>query len=107
MAAVRRQIGTLVLCGGVLLGAIPVGASDDGGTVVVYSGRTEELVAPILDRFAEETGIDVEVRYGNTSDLALLIEEEGDRAPADVFLSQSPGAVAYLDQHGPPRHPRR
>ncbi len=98
MAAVKRQIGTLALCGGVVLGAIPVGASDDGGTVVVYSGRTEELVAPILERFAEETGIDVEVRYGNTSDLALLIEEEGDRAPADVFLSQSPGAVAYLDQ---------
>jgi iron(III) transport system substrate-binding protein len=79
----------------------PVGASDDaGGTVVIYSGRTEELVQPILDSFSEETGIDVEVRYGNTSDLALLIEEEGDQAPADVFLSQSPGAVAYLDQRG-------
>ena len=70
------------------------------GTVIVYSGRTEELVKPILDRFSEETGIDVEVRYGNTSDLALLIEEEGDQAPADVFLSQSPGAVAYLDERG-------
>ena len=40
------------------------------------------------------------MRYGNTSDLALLIEEEGDQAPADVFLSQSPGAVGYLDQRG-------
>jgi iron(III) transport system substrate-binding protein len=75
-------------------------ASDDSGTVVVYSGRTEDLIQPILDRFAEETGIDVEVRYGNTSDLALLIEEEGEQSPADVFLSQSPGAVGYLDQRG-------
>ena len=83
-----------------LAAAAPVAAGEDGGTVVVYSGRTEDLVKPILDRFAEETGIDVEVRYGNTSDLALLIEEEGDQSPADVFLSQSPGAVGYLDQRG-------
>lgn len=79
------------------------GGDDDSAgadTVVVYSGRTEDLIEPILDRFSEETGIDVEVRYGNTSDLALLIDEEGDKSPADVFLSQSPGAVGYLDQRG-------
>jgi iron(III) transport system substrate-binding protein len=76
------------------------GASSDGGTVVVYSGRTQNLVEPILTRFAEETGIDVQVRYGDTTDLALLIAEEGDNSPADVFLSQSPGAVGYLDAHG-------
>ena len=96
----RKALAT-GLCGAVVLGAAgPATAGDDGGTVVIYSGRTENLVQPILDRFSEETGIDVEVRYGNTSDLALLIEEEGDQAPADVFLSQSPGAVGYLDQRG-------
>jgi iron(III) transport system substrate-binding protein len=88
----------LVLAAAALGSTTAVEAAGDGGTVVVYSGRTEDLVAPILDRFSEETGIDVEVRYGNTADLALLIEEEGDRSPADVFLSQSPGAVGYLDQ---------
>ena len=97
---IRKALST-GLCGAVVLAAAgPATAGDDGGTVVVYSGRTENLVQPILDRFSEETGIDVEVRYGNTSDLALLIEEEGDQAPADVFLSQSPGAVGYLDQRG-------
>jgi len=65
----------------------------------LLSGRTQNLVEPILTRFAEETGIDVEVRYGDTADLALLIAEEGDDSPADVFLSQSPGAVGYLDSH--------
>ena len=74
-------------------------SDDDGGTVVIYSGRTQNLVEPILTRFAEETGIDVQVRYGNTADLALLIAEEGDNSPADVFLSQSPGAVGYLDEN--------
>jgi hypothetical protein len=28
--------------------------------------------------------------------LALLLDEEGDRTPADVFLSQSPGATGFL-----------
>jgi iron(III) transport system substrate-binding protein len=76
------------------------GGDESGGSVTVYSGRTQNLVEPILNRFAEETGISVEVRYGDTSDLALLIAEEGDRSPADVFLSQSPGAVGFLDQEG-------
>ena len=40
------------------------------------------------------------MRYGDTADLALLIDEEGDKSPADVFLSQSPGAVGFLDQQG-------
>ena len=72
----------------------------DGGTVVVYSGRSENLVQPVLDRFEEETGVDVQVRYGSTADLALLIDEEGDQSPADVFFSQSPGAIGYLDGRG-------
>ena len=79
------------------------GSDDDaaeGGSVTIYSGRTQELIEPILDRFAEETGISVEVRYGDTADLALLIGEEGDKSPADVFVSQSPGAVGYLDGQG-------
>jgi len=79
------------------------GSDDDaagGGSVTIYSGRTQNLIEPILDRFAEETGISVEVRYGDTADLALLIGEEGDKSPADVFLSQSPGAVGYLDGQG-------
>lgn len=75
-------------------------ASAEDRTVVLYSGRTQNLVEPILTRFAEETGIDIQVRYGDTTDLALLIAEEGDRSPADVFVSQSPGAVGYLDSNG-------
>lgn len=31
--------------------------------------------------------------------MALLIDTEGDRSPADVFISQSPGAVGFLDQN--------
>lgn len=70
------------------------GSSDD--VITVYSGRTENLIGPILEDFTEETGIEVEVRYGQSADLALLIDAEGEQSPADVFISQSPGAIGFL-----------
>ena len=75
-------------------------SSSDDDVLTIYSGRELDLIGPILERFAEERGIDIEVRDGTTADLALLINEEGDRSPADVFLSQSPGAVGFLDGQG-------
>lgn len=84
-----------------LVVAIAVAGCGGGGdTLVVYSGRSQNLVEPLLDRFAEETGTAIEVNYGDTADLALLLDEEGDATDADVFFAQSPGAVAYLDDRG-------
>lgn len=64
--------------------------------LTIYSGRSSSLVAPILERFSEDTGIPIDVRYGDSAELALLIEQEGDRTPADVFFSQTPGAMDFL-----------
>lgn len=80
----------------VVLGAPACGGSGD--RLTIYSGRTEDLIAPLLEQFADETGVGIDVRYGTSADLALLIAEEGDRSPADVFLSQSPGAIGYLEE---------
>ena len=84
----------------VVLGLVGVSCAGGDETVTVYSGRTENLIGPILEDFTEATGIEVEVRYGKSADLALLIDEEGDRTPADVFISQSPGAVGFLAGEG-------
>ena len=69
-------------------------------TVTVYSGRSEELIGPLLEDFSEATGVDVDVRYDSSTNLALLLDEEGDRTPADVFISQSPGAIGFLAERG-------
>ena len=71
-----------------------------GERVVIYSGRTQNLIEPVLDAFRCESGIDVEVRWGDSVDLALLLGGEGDRSQADVFLSRSPGPVGFLEGEG-------
>ena len=80
---------------------IPLGVAacggDEGAKLTVYSGRSEELIAPVVDRFIEETGIEVEVLYSDSGDLARQIEQEGDDSPADLFFSQAPGPLGFLD----------
>ena len=81
---------------GTALSAPPVGS----GQVVLYSGREESLVAPLLVKFTAATGILVKVKYGSTAELAATLLEEGSRSPADVFWAQDPGglgAVAAAD----------
>lgn len=69
-------------------------------SLTVYSGRGESLVAPLVERFTAETGIDVAVRFGDTAQLAVLILEEGAVSPADVFWGQDAGALGALARAG-------
>ena len=69
----------------------------DPGELVIYSGRSESLVDNIIQQFAEATGIDVEVRYANTGQLAATLLEEGDNSPADVFFAQDPGGLGVVE----------
>lgn len=70
------------------------------GQLVVYSGRAEDLIGPILEQFEEETGVDVRVRYGSTPEMAAAILEEGDNSPADVYIGQDAGSVGKLASEG-------
>ena len=85
------SVVTLVGCGG---------DEPEAGALVVYSGRSEALVAPVVDRFREATGIDVQVRYGRDAELLAALGEEGARSAADVFWGNTSGALGAAAGEG-------
>lgn len=75
-------------------------AAKGASELVIYSGRNEELIDPIIGKLEKATGADVEVRYGDSAELAAQILEEGDRTKAGLFFSQDAGALGALSQAG-------
>lgn len=97
----RRILRTLIAALSAAVAMAGLSACNRGDDkLVIYSGRNENLVRPILEDFTEETGIEISVRYGSTSDLAPTLLEEGTGTKADVFFSQDAGALAALADEG-------
>jgi iron(III) transport system substrate-binding protein len=74
--------------------SLPAAAMAD--ELTIYSGRGEALVAPIIAQFEADTGIKANVRYAGTAELATLLQEEGEKSPADVFWAQDGGALGAI-----------
>lgn len=97
----RSRLALLAAAALALLATVACG-DDDGETLTVYSGRSEALIGPILERFAEESGISVAVRYGGSAELAATIREEAEAntVRADVFIAQDAGALGAVQRDG-------
>lgn len=98
----RTKFGILIaaIFSSLILSIAQTNAQSEPEKLVVYSGRSEGLIGPVLELFTADTGIQVEVRYGGTAEMAATILEEGDNSPADVYIAQDAGALGALAAEG-------
>ena len=61
--------------------------------LVVYSGRGERLIKPVLDEFTKKTGIKITLHSAGTVELLNKLIAEGDRSPADIYLTVDAGTL--------------
>ncbi|MDR1514229.1 MAG: Fe(3+) ABC transporter substrate-binding protein [Synergistaceae bacterium] len=72
-------------CASVALAASP--------EVNVYSARHYEIDEVLYNNFTKETGIKVNVISGNAPELVERIKREGERSPADLFMTVDGGVL--------------
>ncbi|MEN8237700.1 MAG: iron ABC transporter substrate-binding protein [Actinomycetota bacterium] len=84
----------------VLTVAACTATNGESDSITLYSGRSEDLVQPLIDQFSESTGITVAVKYAGSADLAATITEEGENSPADVFFAQDPASLGTVALSG-------
>ncbi|HET6696833.1 MAG TPA: iron ABC transporter substrate-binding protein [Gaiellaceae bacterium] len=96
----RRTVALLAGAVAALTLPLVAGCGGEDADITVYSGRQEDLVEDLFEQFEEETGITVDVRYGDSAELAATIAEEGDNTPADVFFAQDAGSLGAVSGEG-------
>ncbi len=68
--------------------------------VNLYSARKEELIKPLLDRFTEQTGIEVNLVTGKADALLQRLQSEGRNTPADLLLTTDAGRLHRAKEAG-------
>jgi len=78
-------------------------SSDDSGgaqTITVYNAQHESLTQEWVNAFTAQTGIKVEMRNGSDTELGNQIVAEGNKSPADVFLTENSPAMTLVERAG-------
>jgi iron(III) transport system substrate-binding protein len=94
----------IVVSLGIVLGALnfvndPAMAADPD-RIVVYSGRKEKAVKPLVEAFTKSTGIQSDLKVGKTSGLANEIRMERANPRGDLFISTEGGIMEILAKEG-------
>jgi iron(III) transport system substrate-binding protein len=108
----RRSLVLLLIAFALLAGCVvqevpaagPAGPAGEPapvpGELVVYSGRREAFVTPLVEKFEAETGITVRLLSGSASEYALRIMDEAARPQADIFFANDAGVMEKLRLEG-------
>ncbi len=81
-------------------GALAPGPSEGADELVVYSGRAERLIKPVLDEFQARTNIRIRLLSSKTTELVNRLKAEDRRTPADVFVTNDAGSLERARELG-------
>ena len=84
----------------VVAGLTSCSGSGDEDKLLIYNAQHESLTKEWIEAFTEETGIEVEYRHGNDTEMGNQLVAEGDASPADVFLTENSPAMAAVERAG-------
>jgi iron(III) transport system substrate-binding protein len=90
--------GSITACGG--SDSASGADSSDSGPLTLYNAQHEDLMQAMVAGFTEKTGIEVELRSGDDSELANQLVQEGDASPADVFVTENSPSVQVVADAG-------
>ena len=93
---------SLVLATAVLLSGCSSSTEQESSPteLTIYSGRSQEFIAPFLAEWEKKSGIALKIRYADSAELAAQIREEGYNSPADIFLAQDAGSLGAVSLAG-------
>ena len=107
---ISRRLALLLAVAALSLLAAGCGFETDGGGegadepetegITLYSGRIAAAIGGAVDQYEAASDTDVQVRFGETGDLAATLVEEGSNSPADVFFAQEPGGIGAVEDAG-------
>jgi len=69
-------------------------------SITVYNAQHEELLVEMAPIFEKQTGIKVRLRNGKDFELGNQLVAEGDKTPADVFLTENSPAMSLVESEG-------
>ena len=97
LEALMKHIFQLIFISLIPISLAFVSCSNSEQSLTVYSGRSENLIGPILESYERASGVSINVKYGKTAEIAALLLEEGDKTPADIFIAQDAGALGAIE----------
>ena len=85
-----RNLSRFIILALSLITSVALHASD---SIIVYSGRSDKFIKPVLENFTQKTGIKVIVHAGKSTALLNKLNVEGARTDADLFVSNDAGTL--------------
>lgn len=74
-----------------VLASYLIGQIAQAESLVVYSGRKDKFIKPVVAEFTRETGIKVLLHSGSSTSLLNKLRLEGSNSRADLFISNDAG----------------